>query len=135
SQTLVDVATSIETRRFRRALYQAMELARLGNRYLDAEEPWQTVKSNPDKAATTLWTALNVISTLRTVFYPFIPFSSDKIHNLLGFDGETASDGWRTRAVEPGAPLPKPRPLFRKLEPEIVEQERERLLAQQTGNP
>ena len=135
SQTLEDVAMSIETRRFRRALYQAMELARVGNRYLDAEEPWRTVKSNPDKAATTLWTALNVISTLRTVFYPFIPFSSDKIHNLLGFDGETATDGWQTRAIEPSAPLPKPQPLFRKLEPEIVEQEKERLLAQQTSNP
>lgn len=131
SQALDDVATSIESRRFRRALYQAMELARVGNRYLDAEEPWRTVKSNPDKAATTLWTSLNVISTLRTVFYPFIPFSSDKIHNLLGFDGETATDGWRTRAVEPGAALPKPLPLFRKLEPEIVEQEKERLLLQQ----
>ncbi len=131
SETLDDVAASIEARRFRRALYQAMELARVGNRYLDSEEPWRSVKSDPEKAATTLWTALNVISTLRTLFYPFIPFSSEKIRGLLGFDGETATDGWRTRAVEPGAPLPKPRPLFRKLEPEIVEQEKERLLLQQ----
>ncbi len=135
SQTLDEVARSIETRRFRRALYQAMELARIGNRYLDSEEPWRTVKSDPKKAANTLWAALNVISALRTVFYPFIPFSSDKIHNLLGFDGDPASDGWRIRVAEPGALLPNPRPLFRKLEPEIVEQERERLVAQQTGNP
>ena len=123
-ETFDDVAESIETRRFRRALYQAMELARVGNRYLDAEQPWRTVKSDPDKAAKTLWTALNIISTLRTVFYPFIPFSSDKMHDLLGFDGATATDGWRRRVVEPGSPLSKPRPLFRKLDPEIVEEER-----------
>lgn len=133
-QTLDDVANSIETRHFRRALYEAMELARVGNRYLDAEEPWRTVKSDPDKAAKTLWTALNVISTLRTVFYPFIPFSCDKIHDLLGFDGATATDGWQKRVVEPGSSLPSPKPLFRKLDPEIVEQEQERLLAQQSDN-
>ena len=132
-ETFDDVAESIETRRFRRALYQAMELARVGNRYLDAEQPWKTVKSDPDKAAKTLWTALNIISTLRTVFYPFIPFSSDKMHDLLGFDGATATDGWRRRVVEPGSPLSKPRPLFRKLDPEIVEEERARLVAQQSG--
>ena len=134
SQALDDVSDSIETRHFRRALGQAMELARTGNRYLDAEEPWQTVKSDPDKAAKTLWTALNVISTLRTVFYPFIPFSCDKMHDLLGFDGATSTDGWRRRIVESGSPLPRPKPLFRKLDPEIVEQERERLAAQLTGN-
>ena len=132
SKTLDDVAASIETRRFRQALNHAMELARVGNRYLDSEEPWRTVKSDPEKAANTLWTALNVIATLRTVFYPFIPFSSDKIHHLLGFDGETAADGWRKREIVPGAPLPKPRPLFRKLDPEIVEQEKERLIVQQS---
>ena len=134
AQTIDDVGESIETRRFRRALYQAMELARVGNRYLDAQEPWRTVKSDPEKAAKTLWTALNIISTLRTVFYPFIPFSSDKMHNLLGFDGKTSTDGWRHRVVEPGLPLPKPRALFRKLDPEIVEEEKARLVAQQSGS-
>lgn len=133
SQALDDVSESIESRRFRRALYQAMELARVGNRYLDSEEPWRTVRSDPEKAAKTLWTALNVISTLRTLFYPFIPFSCDKMHDLLGFDGATATDGWKRRVVEPGSPLPTPKPLFRKLDPEIVEQEKERLLAQQSG--
>ena len=134
SQTLDDVAALIESRRFKLALAQAMELARIGNRYLDAEEPWRTVKSDPDKAAATLWTAINVISTLRTVFYPFIPFSCDKMHNLLGFDGAVAEDGWKIRAVEPGSPLPNPKPLFRKLEPSIVEEERARLAAQLKEN-
>ena len=134
SQTLDDVAALIESRRFKLALAQAMELARIGNRYLDAEEPWRTVKSDPDKAAATLWTAINVISTLRTVFYPFIPFSCDKMHNLLGFDGAVAEDGWKIRDVEPGSPLPKPKPLFRKLEPSIVEEERARLAAQLKEN-
>ena len=133
-RTLEEVGDSIETRHFRRALYQAMELARIGNRYLDAEEPWRTVKSDRDRAANTLWTALSVIATLRTVFYPFIPFSSDKMHNLLGFDGAPATDGWQRRIVEPGSPLSKPYPLFKKLEPEIVEEEKARLIAQRPDN-
>ena len=133
SRTLDEVADAIENRRFRQALGRAMELARAGNRYLDGAEPWRTVKTEPEKAAKTLWTALNVISTLRTAFYPFIPFSSAKIHDLLGFDGAAETDGWQRRTVEPGAPLPKPKPLFRKLDPEIVEQEKARLLAQQSS--
>ena len=134
SKTLEDVADSIEVRQFRRALNQAMELARIGNRYLDSEEPWRTVKSDPEKAAKTLWTALNVISTLRTVFFPFIPFSCDKMHDLLGFDGATATDGWKRRVVVPGSSLPKPSPLFKKLDPSIVEEEKARLEAQLTAN-
>ena len=128
--TLADVSESINQRKFRRGLYQAMELARIGNRYLDATEPWKTVRTNPEQAATTLWISLNIIATLRTVFYPFIPFSCEKMHQLLGFDGEASSDGWKRRTIEPGSALPTPKPLFRKLEPEIVEEEKQRLEAQ-----
>ncbi len=128
--TLIDVSESIDQRRFRRGLYQAMELARVGNRYLDATEPWKTVRTDSQRAATTLWTSLNIISTLRTVFYPFIPFSCEKMHKLLGLDGDASSDGWKRRNIEPGSPLPTPKPLFRKLEPEIVEDEKRRLQVQ-----
>lgn len=133
-RTLETVANSIETRRFRRALYEAMELARIGNRYLDSSEPWKVVKADRNRAGTSLWVALNIVATLRTVFYPFIPFSSEKIHGLLGFDGDTKSDGWKMRDIEAGRPLPNPTPLFKKLDPEIVDLEIQRLVTQQSGS-
>ena len=109
-----------------------MALAQHGNRYIDTKAPWTQMKTDPEGAATTLWTALNLVATLRTVFYPFIPFSSERIHELLGFDGDVLSDGWRSRAVEAGSPLPTPRPLFKKLDESVVEQETERLITAQS---
>ncbi len=129
---LENVGSSIDARRFRRALYEAMELARVGNRYLDAQEPWRTVRSDRAAAAKTLSVAINVISTLRTLFYPFMPFSSEKMHDLLGFDGDVLGDGWRRRVVEPGSTLERPVPIFRKLDESIIEEERARLEAQLT---
>lgn len=127
---LEKVGGSIAARHFRRALYEAMELARSGNRYLDAQEPWTTRHDDPVRTGTTLHVAQSIISVLRTVWYPFLPFSSEKMHQALGFDGDVLGDGWRRRAIEPGASFPEPEPLFKKLEPEIVAEERARLKAQ-----
>jgi methionyl-tRNA synthetase len=127
-ETLREVGRQIERRRFRDALWAAMGLAQHGNRYIDTKAPWAQMKTNPEAAATTLWTALNLVATLRTVFYPFIPFSSERIHELLGFDGDVLSDGWRWRVVETGKPLPTPQPLFKKLDESVVELETKRLL-------
>ncbi len=124
------VGSSIESRHFRRALYEAMELARVGNRYLDAKQPWTTRRTDLARTATTLNVALEVIATLRTVWYPFLPFSSEKLHSALGFDGAVLSDGWARRNVEPGSLLPAPVPLFQKLDPSIVEDEKARLEVQ-----
>ncbi len=131
-ETLREVGRQIERRRFRDALWAAMGLAQHGNRYIDTKAPWAQMKTNPEAAATTLWTALNLVATLRTVFYPFIPFSSERIHELLGFDGDVLSDGWRSRVVETGKPLPTPQPLFKKLDESVVELETKRLLTAQS---
>ena len=129
--TVLDkVGGSIDSRHFRRALYEAMDLARTGNRYLDAKQPWATRRTDLERTATTLSVALDVIGTLRTVWYPFLPASSEKLHAALGFDGTVLSDGWARRKVQPGTSLPEPVPLFQKLEPSIVEEERERLRVQ-----
>ena len=127
---LEKVGSSIDARHFRRALYEAMELARVGNRYLDAKQPWTTRRTDLARTATTLNVALEVIATLRTVWYPFLPFSSEKLHFALGFDGAVLSDGWARRNVEPGRSLPAPVPLFQKLDPSIVEDEKARLEVQ-----
>ena len=127
---LSEVSNAIEARKFRDGLRSAMRLAQTGNRYIDAKEPWKTVKIDKEAAGTALWVGLNIISTLRTVFYPYLPTSADKIHNMLFKDSDTLSDGWSKRDIIPNAPIGKPTPLFHKLDNAIIEEENARL----TGN-
>ncbi|MDP6454301.1 MAG: methionine--tRNA ligase [SAR202 cluster bacterium] len=114
---------------FRAALQSAMFLAQAANRYLDAKAPWRAVKEDIDDAATTLWVGMTVINCLKTIFDPFLPFSSEKLHALLGLEGTVQDEGWgwSQDAMKPGAPLPKPRPLFTKLDDSIIEEETARL--------
>ena len=127
---LREVSNAIEARKFRDGLRSAMRLAQVGNRYIDAKEPWKTVKIDKESAGTALWVGLNIISTLRTVFYPYLPTSADKIHDMLFKDSDTLSDGWSKRDIIPNAPIGKPTPLFNKLDNVIIEEENARL----TGN-
>ena len=115
--------------RFRNALQSAMSLARSANRYLDAQAPWRSVKTSRSEAARTLWSAMSVINCLKTALYPFIPGSSEKVHSLLGQSGAVAEEGWAwdPYALKPGTALPTPKPLFRKLDDSVIEEERARI--------
>jgi methionyl-tRNA synthetase len=126
---LEEVARAIESRHFRDGLRAAMRLARHGNQYVDAKEPWKLVKSDKEAAGTALWVGLNIISTLRTVFYPYLPSSADKIHSMLFTDSDTLADGWVRREIVPGSTLEKPMPLFKKLDESIIEEEISRAAA------
>jgi methionyl-tRNA synthetase len=68
-----------------------------------------------------------VISRLKTMFYPFLPFSSQKVHEYLGFDGKVEDYGWRPQTPEPGQPLREPQPLFTKLDEGIIDEETRRI--------
>ncbi len=113
--------------RFREAIRSAMSLAQEANRYLDAKSPWKMIKEGKSKAATSLYVAISVISALRTVLYPFLPFSSQKLSEFLGFEGSVEADGWRLHMPEAGQKLNFPEPLFPKLEEGIIEEESSRL--------
>ncbi|MBI4287146.1 MAG: methionine--tRNA ligase [Chloroflexi bacterium] len=115
------VEQSLAACRFREAIRAAMTLAQEANRYLDDTAPWK----NKDKAAagTSLYVAISTISCLKTLLYPFLPFSSQKLHEYLGFQGAVEAGGWQWQKPSPGQPLPKPKPLFTKLEEELVEAE------------
>ncbi|MBI20736.1 MAG: methionine--tRNA ligase [Chloroflexi bacterium] len=126
--TLSEVSNSIKKRKFRLALQNAMNLAHIGNKYIDDEKPWATVKINKTKASNTLWVGINIISTLRTVFYPFLPKSSDLIHKMLNFEDNTLSDGWKRKVLPAKLKIDKPTPLFQKLDEEIIIEENNRLL-------
>jgi len=112
---------------FREAIRAAMSLAQEANRYLDDKSPWKVIKEDKAAAAASLYTAISVISGLRTALYPFLPFSSRRLNEYLGFKGSVEADGWRLHLPEAGQKLGPPKPLFSKLDEEIVEEESGRL--------
>ena len=112
---------------FRQAIMWAMHLAQDANRYLEKTSPWEVIKQDKQAAANSLYIALCVISYLRTMMYPFLPFSSQKLHRLLGFNGKLEDDGWKPSIPEPGQKLLPPEPLFSKLDEKLVEEEASRM--------
>jgi methionyl-tRNA synthetase len=112
---------------FRQAIRSAMSLAQDTNCYLDEKSPWKIIKEDKQASATSLYVAISVLSCLRTVLYPFLPFSSQKLHEFLGFKGSVEDDGWQLHSPPPGQQLLPPKPLFSKLDEGLVEKETSRL--------
>jgi methionyl-tRNA synthetase len=104
-----------------------MELAREANRYLEQTSPWKTIKEDRQAAARALYTAIGVIGALRTAFYPYLPFTSQRLHAFLGNQGDIEGLGWQFSRPEPGRPLQRPQALFKKLDASIIEEEEGRL--------
>ena len=104
-----------------------MSLAQETNRYLDEKSPWKTIKQDRQSSATALYVAMSVLSCLSTALYPFLPFSSQKLHEFLGFEGSIESDGWQLHLPTPGQKLLPPKPLFSKLDESLIEEETNRL--------
>ena len=122
-----EVGEQIEAVHLRTALQSAMSVAQAANRFLDEREPWKTVKSDKLAAAETLYVAIQVISGLSALLQPFLPFTSPRAWSLLGHAGAIEAAGWRRTPVEAGTTLPEPAPLFRKLDPSLVDEEEARL--------
>ncbi len=112
---------------FKEPVREAMSLAQEANRYLDEQAPWKSIKAQPEASARCVYTVLSVLTALKTVFCPFLPFSSQKLHFLLGFDGSVEEQGWRVQVLRPGQRLQPPQALFVKLDEDIVAKESSRL--------
>ena len=125
------VGASLENTRFKAAIGQAFGLAQEANRYLDAKAPWRAIRNDRQDAATTLYTALQVINCLKVILTPFLPFSSQKLHGYLGFDGAVEKEPWEfaplVNAIQGGQALRPPAPLYVKLDAEAVAAESQRL--------
>lgn len=146
------VGAEIDACRFRSALSKVMSIARAANRYLDDTAPWKVLKSEHERASTATYVALRVIDSLKILFAPFLPFSSQKLHEYLGYDTDMLGvqkaieyqenshkhvaltydygwegDLWAPSQLAPGQELRRPKPLFRKLEEELAEEELARL--------
>jgi methionyl-tRNA synthetase len=112
---------------FKGAVKEAMSLAQEANRYLDEQAPWKSIKTERETSAKSVYTVLSVLAALKTVFYPFLPFSSERLHSFLGFDGSVKEAGWKVQFLPPGQKLHQPQPLFIKLDEDIVAEETSRL--------
>ena len=128
---LDEVGRSLENTRFKAAIGQAFGLAQDANRYLDAKAPWRAIREDKADAANTLNVSIRVINCLKVALAPFLPFSSQKIHEYLGFDGPVEQEAWDFEvlagAIKGGSTLRQPSPLYTKLDPEVIEQETARL--------
>jgi methionyl-tRNA synthetase len=118
--TLDDVDKLLYRCEFKEAVKEIMSLAQEANRYIDEQAPWKTIKTERKTSAKSVYTALSVLAALKTVFYPFLPFSSERLHSFLGFDGSVKEGGWRVQFLPPGQQLRQPQPLFVKLDEDIV---------------
>ncbi len=126
-EVLLATGNAIAACNFRTALEAAMGAAREANRYLEDNAPWKLLKEDRDRCATVLWTALAAVNGLKIAFYPFLPFTCEKLHGYLGGEGPVGAAGWTMVKPEAGSPLREPEALFKKLDPEIVELEDARL--------
>lgn len=108
---------AIEAVRLREGLSEALGLARAANRYLEDQAPWRAIRSDPAGAATTVHTMVQVLNALKTLLAPYLPFSSQRLHELLGFSGDVSRVAWGPQPVPAGQALPAPEPLFAKLDP------------------
>ena len=125
--TFEKVSQLIANCQFKQALAEAMELAREGNRYFDAQAPWKSVKVDKERTGVVMATMLQLIAYLRVMLHPFLPDTSSKLHTILNLADAPQEVRWSLPTLEAGHPLNAPVPLFKKLDPSIVEIERAKL--------
>jgi len=118
----------LETYHFREAQKEAMNLARIGNKYLADAEPWKTAKTDMERTATILNTALQITANLSIVFEPFLPFSTVKLRTFLQVEGLLWEQMGAFDLLPEGHKLGKAELLFEKIEDEVIEQQVQKLL-------
>jgi methionyl-tRNA synthetase len=108
------VGTAIGEVRLREGLGAAMAVAGRANRYLDERSPWKRINSDPAAAATTMYVMFQVLNGLKVLFAPYLPLSSQRLHQMLGYTSQVDDCCWEAAAIPAGRALPSPRPLFAK---------------------
>ena len=129
SQVKDKVETLLEAFRFRDAQKEAMNLARIGNKYIADEEPWKVIKTDPERVKTVIYISLQLTANLSIVFEPFLPFSSARLRQMLALDTFSWEDLGRTHLLPAGKQLNKPSLLFSKIEDEAIKFQTDKLEA------
>jgi len=121
------IAASIESYRFREALNEMMNLARLGNKYLTETEPWKNFKTNPEKVKTNLNISLQICANLAILCEPFLPFTSARLLEMLNTQLAPWSEAGSGTLLQPGHKLNAPAFLFERIEDEPIAAQVKRL--------
>jgi methionyl-tRNA synthetase len=129
-----DVEKLLNNFRFRDAQKEAMNLARIGNKYLADTEPWKVAKTDMDRVASILHLSLQIAANLAIAFEPFLPFSSGKLRNMLNLKSFNWSELGRTDLLKTGESLGIPELLFDKIEDEAIEAQVQKLLDTKKAN-
>jgi methionyl-tRNA synthetase len=107
---------SLENFRFREALKEAMNLARLGNKYLADSEPWKVIKTDKDRVRTIMNISLQITANLTIILEPFLPFSMETLRQWINIEKLPWNDAGRDDLIKPGHQINKPGLLFEKIE-------------------
>ena len=130
------ISSSVERYRFREALGELMNVARLGNKYLADEEPWKVIKDNPERVQTQMYVALQIAAALSSLCEPFLPFTAAKLSRILKI--ETKID-WKTvsqtsELIPSGHQIGEAELLFTKIEDEEIQKQIDKLEATKAAN-
>lgn len=128
------ITEKIEKYRFREALNEMMALARLGNKYLTDNEPWKLQKTDPERVKTIMNLSLQICANLSTLAEPFIPFTAIKLREMLNIPEVNWKDTGRLDLIPEGHQFNKPEFLFEKVEDEVVEAQKNKLIEARKAN-
>ena len=133
-----DVKTKVEQYldafKFREAQKEAMNLARIGNKYITECEPWKVWKTDPKRVETILYISLQLVANLAIAFEPFLPFSSEKLRGMINMPTFEWSQLGSTDLLKAGTQLAEPALLFEKIEDDVIEKQLQKLLDTKKAN-
>ena len=133
------IASSIERYRFREALAEMMNVARLGNKYLADEEPWKVIKENPERVQTQMYVALQIATALAVLSEPFLPFTSEKLKRILNVTSSGVEMSWnsiteKSDLLQSEHQIGQSEILFSKIEDEEIQKQLDKLEATKKAN-
>ena len=135
------IASSLERYRFREAQKLLMDVARLGNKYLADEEPWKTAKTDAERTKTVMYVALQIAAALATLSEPFLPFTSNKLKDILNLTSQDSAEknSWndissKNALLPAGHQINKAELLFSKIEDEHIQKQLDKLEASKKAN-
>ncbi|MDO4955767.1 MAG: methionine--tRNA ligase [Bacteroidales bacterium] len=133
-----DVKTKVESLlenfKFRDAQKEAMNLARIGNKYIADMEPWKVIKTDPERVKTIIYISLQLTANLAIAFEPFLPFSSARLREMICMDGVNWESLGSTELLPAGKQLGKPSLLYTKIEDEVIQAQLDKLEATKKAN-
>ena len=129
-----EVEQLLEQYKFREAQFAAMNLARIGNRYITECEPWKVWKTDPKRVETILYISLQLVANLAIAFEPFLPFSSKKLRTLINMESFDWNQLGQTDLLKPGHQLAEPELLFEKIEDSVIEAQLQKLADTKKAN-